>query len=294
MVMKVSYKKNLEHVIDYCEVNLSHEISLEELADKAGYSVFYFCRLFQAVTGCTPMEYMRKRRLSQAAMELSDTNAYIRDIGYKWGFNSHENFVRAFKKQFGVSPSLYRGVKSSLNLFHRIERINIPFCDDLILTPRFVEKPSFTLAGFLCRTTWEKSAKEMIIPKHWNNYHANKRWEKIGKKTDPSSRYDIGVLIDNNVGNGSFSYLIGVEVDDSDEIGEECVKITIPSAYYAVFNTPPADTGTFVRNIHKTWSYIYQVWLPQTSFVHMGTHEFEMYCEASYTFSEEIWIPLAK
>jgi len=216
--MKVSYKKNLEHVIDYCEVNLSHEISLEELADKAGYSVFYFCRLFQAVTGCTPMEYMRKRRLSQAAMELSDTNAYIRDIGYKWGFNSHENFVRAFKKQFGVSPSLYRGVKSSLNLFHRIERINIPFCDDLILTPRFVEKPSFTLAGFLCRTTWEKSAKEMIIPKHWNNYHANKRWEKIGKKTDPSSRYDIGVLIDNNVGNGSFSYLIGVEVDDSDEI----------------------------------------------------------------------------
>jgi AraC family transcriptional regulator len=102
------------------------------------------------------------------------------------------------------------------------------------------------------------------------------------------------VIIDNDVGNGSFSYLIGMEVDDSDQIGKECVKITIPSAHYAVFNTPPADTGTFVRNIHKTWHYIYQVWLPQTGFVHMGTHEFETYCEASYSFSEEIWIPLAK
>lgn len=290
----MNYIENLERIIDYCENNLSYEISLDELATEAGYSVFYFCRLFQSVTGCSPKEYMRKRRLSQAAMDLYDSNAYVKDVGYKWGFNSHENFVRAFKKQFGVSPSLYREVKSSLNLFHKNERINTPYCEDLRLTPRFVEKPSFKVAGFTCHAIWENNANEMPVPKHWNTYHACRLYEKIGKKIDPSCRYDIGMVIENDVNNDTFSYLIGIEVGDTDEISKDCVKITIPSAHYAVFNTPPTDTSSFVRNIHKTWQYIYQVWLPQSGFKHSGAHEFETYCEASYAFSEEIWIPLAK
>ena len=76
--MNMCYIKNIEHVIDYCENNLNYEISLEGLAALAGYSVFYFCRLFQSVTGCSPKEYIRKRRLSQAAMELYNTNTYFK------------------------------------------------------------------------------------------------------------------------------------------------------------------------------------------------------------------------
>lgn len=284
--------ENLLNVIDYCENNLNNEISLEEMAFKAGYSVFHFCRLFQLATGYAPKEYIRKRRLSQAAMELFDTNSYIRDIGYKWGFNSHENFVRAFRKQFGVSPSQYRECRSSLNLFHRIESIENCFIQDLGLTPEFVNKPSFKLAGFLCRTTWKDGANAIDAPKHWNTYHGCKLYDRIGVRTDPTSRFDIGIITDYDFKNSRFSYIIGIEVDDFKEINGECVKMTVPAARYAVFRTPPADTHTFVRNIHMTWGYIYNFWLPQTGFRHTGTHEFEIYCEESRTFSEEIWIPI--
>lgn len=284
--------ENLLNVIDYCENNLDYEISLEEIAFKAGYSVFHFCRLFQLATGYAPKEYIRKRRLSQAAMELYDTGSYIRNICYKWGFNSHENFVRAFRKQFGVSPSQYRECKSSLNLFHRIERIENSFIHDLSLTPEFIDKPSFKLTGFLC-PIWKDGTNNTDIPKHWNTYHGRRLYERIGVRSDPASRLDIGMTItgyDFNI--DRFSYIIGIEVNDFKGINEECVKITVPAARYAVFRTPPADTRTFVRNIHMTWGYIYNIWFPQTVFKHTGTHEFETYCEESRTFSEEIWIPI--
>lgn len=281
-----------EKIIDYCEDNLAHEICLEALADKAGYSMFHFCRLFQCATGHTPMEYIRKRRLTHAAVELYDSPDYIKEIGYRWGFNSHENFVRAFKKQFGVSPTQYRDCKSSLNMFHRIEKLQTCTFHDLGLTPEFVYKPDFKLAGFICHTTWKDGANGTDVPKHWNNYHGRKLYDRIGIKTDPSSRYDIGLMTGYDFVNDRFSYVLGLEVEDFAEISGDCTKMIVPAARYAVFRTPRADTHTFVRNIHMTWNYIYNVWLPGSGFRHTGTHEFETYCEESHTFSEEIWIPI--
>lgn len=102
------------------------------------------------------------------------------------------------------------------------------------------------------------------------------------------------MITDYDLSNGDFSYIIGIEVDDFEGVNDECAKITIPSAQYAVFNTPPSDAESFVRTIHMTWNYIYQTWLPQTGFEHMKTHEFETYCEESRSFSEEIWIPIGR
>lgn len=292
MVMLLNCIKNLKYIIDYCEDNLCHEMSIDELASKAGYSMFYFCRLFQSVTGYAPKEYMRKRRLSQAAVELYNTNAYIRDIGFKWGFNSHENFERAFRKQFGVSPSQYRKCRSSLNLFHRIERIENRFEYNLGLIPEFIDRPSFKLAGFSCRTTWKDGANKTDAPKLWNNYHGRKLYDRIGIHTDPISRYDIGMITECDFEKSRFTYIIGIEVDDFKKVNGECAKMIVPAAHYAVFKTPPADTHTFVKNIHMTWDFIYTFWFPQTGFKHMGTHEFETYCEESRSYSEEIWIPI--
>lgn len=112
------------------------------------------------------MEYIRKRRLTNAAIEIFSSSEYIKDIGYKWGFNSHENFIRAFKIQFGISPSQYRESKSSLNLFHKIENVGRRSFKEIGPTPRFIVKPSFKLAGFLCRTSFINSANSKDAPQH--------------------------------------------------------------------------------------------------------------------------------
>ncbi|MDO8685312.1 MAG: helix-turn-helix domain-containing protein [Clostridiales bacterium] len=281
-------------MINYCENKLDQEITIEELAAKAGYSVFHFCRLFQLATGWPPMEYIRKRRLSQAALELLNSNRRIGDIGFKWGFNSHENFIRAFKKQFGIAPSRYRETKSSLNLICRIVRLNPYFDEDLYLEPELIDRPSFKLAGFICHTTWQDGANRTDVPKHWNNYHADRLYDRIGRKTESENRYDIGMVMGCDFVKRSFSYIIGLEVDDFDGINEECTRMVVPAARYVVFKTPSANTETFVWNIQKTWSYIHHVWMPCSGYRYTGTHEFETYCEASRTFSEKIWIPIER
>ncbi|MDF2542490.1 MAG: AraC family transcriptional regulator [Herbinix sp.] len=293
-VINVNCYETMQNVINYCENNLYNEITMNELSEMSGYSIYHFCRLFQKVIGCGPMEYIRKRRLSNAAIEISFGHRYIKDIGFTWGFNSHENFVRAFKNQFGISPIQYRETKNSLNLFHKFDVIKEHSFENFGISPRFVSKPSFKLAGFRCRTSFHNNANKIDAPQHWNKYHACKLYDKIGKKIDPALRWDIGMLTDHDANSGDISYVIGVQVDDFNDINDECVRITIPSAQYAVFNTPPADSDSFVKAIHKTWEYIYQVWFPQTGFERMKTQEFETYCEASHSYSEEIWIPIGR
>jgi len=283
----------IQKAINFCEENLTGEITVEELAAQSGYSVYHFCRMFQQAVGCGPMEYLRKRRLSEAAVAIADSRDYIKDVGFDWGFNSHENFVRAFRAQFGVSPSQFRQTQSSLNLVHPVRlgerRFEIPGP-----VVRFAVKPAFKLAGFACRTTFRKGANGKDAPCHWNRYHAERLYEQIGKPTDPATRWDIGILFDYDEKTSDISYLIGIEVDDFDGVNPECTWLMIPSAQYAVFNTPPATTETFVETIHRTWGYINCVWFPQTGFSRLKTHEFETYCEMSHTYSEEIWIPIGK
>jgi len=87
-----SFQKSL----DFIEQNLTHEKNLSQCADSAGYSTFHYCRAFQMLTGVSVMDYIRKRRLSKAAIDLLDSGKSIKQVAFDWGFNSHENFVRAF------------------------------------------------------------------------------------------------------------------------------------------------------------------------------------------------------
>ena len=144
----MDYIKCLQLSLDYIENNLDAEISMQECADESGYSKFHYCRLFQMTIGVSVMEYIRMRRLSRIAIEISNNDKKINEIYNKWGFNSHENFIRAFKKMFAITPNAYRKAKSSLNLFHNIDlsKMHIPQHDDnFYVEPKFIIKPAFSV-----------------------------------------------------------------------------------------------------------------------------------------------------
>lgn len=83
-------------------------LTIEDIAEHAGFSTDYFNRIFLAHTGFNVMEYLRSRRLINAAMQLRTTNEKVLDIALQNGYETHESFSRAFKKQYGVSPTEYR------------------------------------------------------------------------------------------------------------------------------------------------------------------------------------------
>ena len=103
--------EGLQSSIDFIEQHLTDELDIEEIAGKAALSPFYYQRIFGALCGMTVGEYIRARRMSQAAQELARTNAKVIDIALKYGYDSPDSFTKAFLRFHGVSPSRAREIR---------------------------------------------------------------------------------------------------------------------------------------------------------------------------------------
>jgi AraC family transcriptional regulator len=87
----------------------AHEpLDLERSAAQAGLGAFHFLRVFGAVIGATPHQYLVRARLRRAARALAETSAPVTDVAYEVGFGDLSNFVRSFHRAAGVSPRGFR------------------------------------------------------------------------------------------------------------------------------------------------------------------------------------------
>lgn len=116
----MEWLKNLSTAIDYIEDNLDNDISYDEAAQIACCSPFYFQRLFSYVSGISLSEYIRRRRMTQAAFELQRTNAKVIDIALKYGYTSPTSFNRAFQSVHNIPPTAARNLGSTLNAYPAI------------------------------------------------------------------------------------------------------------------------------------------------------------------------------
>ena len=104
------YEARLHRVLSHIDARLGEPLALPELAAVAHFSPYHFHRLFIAWTGQTLGDYVRRRRLERAATRLAaQPRASVLDVAIGVGFGSGEAFARAFKQQFGCSPSSWRG-----------------------------------------------------------------------------------------------------------------------------------------------------------------------------------------
>ncbi|WP_234117699.1 helix-turn-helix domain-containing protein [Clostridium hydrogenum] len=103
----MSYIEYLQKSIDYIEENIKQPITIEACAEVAGFSKYYFYRLFTLLVGVPLMEYVRKRRLAYA---MQDVNRGIRiiDIALDFQYGSERAFRRAFQNEYGESPVKFR------------------------------------------------------------------------------------------------------------------------------------------------------------------------------------------
>lgn len=92
----------------YIEANLDGDLSLERLSEVAHLSQYHFHRVFRATVGEGVAEYVRRVRLEAAAIALRATSTSVTNVAFDAGYGSHEAFTRAFRRQFGISPSDFR------------------------------------------------------------------------------------------------------------------------------------------------------------------------------------------
>jgi AraC family transcriptional regulator len=101
---------SVTRVKDYIGAHLHLQITLDDLANLAGYSRFHFARGFRAATGLPPYAYILRARIALACRLLDDARLPVQAIASEAGFASHPQFTNRFRQLTGISPSAYRRI----------------------------------------------------------------------------------------------------------------------------------------------------------------------------------------
>lgn len=274
-VIAMDYYEHIQKALDYIEENLKNDMDNAILADVAGYSEYHFLRIFRETVRLTPADYIRKRRITEIVRSMTYDSRPISEIAFEYGFNSKENFVRAFKREHHILPTDFRTAQNSLKLYDRLtfrETTQSP-------SVSVVELDSFRIVAY--------KSDEDNPPHYWNKYNTQ-GYSKI--LSGGAVVEDFGVCKWNNSAN-KLDYYIGIRETDArgDVSGTDVLDIS--GGRYAVFETPSADLFGFVDTVQRTWEYI-RTWLSENGYRRTGGFELESYVENSRKFSEKIYIPI--
>ncbi len=270
--------ERLQGSIDYIEQHLTDELEIGEIAEKAALSPFYYQRIFGALCGMTVGEYIRARRMSQAAQELARKGTKVIDVALRYGYDSPDSFTKAFLRFHGVSPSRARKPGATLRSLAPLH-IKVSLEGGSMMDYRIVEKAPFTIVGVKRPFNSDTSYEE--IPKFWNE------WLAQGEKRPIMGTF--GVCVD--MKGKDFDYWIADLYFPWEDIPEGCETRVIPGSLWAQF---PCTLRTLQDTNTKIWSE----WLPALQgYTLAGEYDIEVYLppeEGSGDSKVYIWVPLNK
>ena len=101
----MEWLQKMNAAVNYIEEHILEEPDLDKLGRLAGCSAHHFQRIFTYIGGITLTEYIRKRRMSLAAVDLKDENVKVIDVAVKYGYDSPDSFTKAFTRFHGITPT---------------------------------------------------------------------------------------------------------------------------------------------------------------------------------------------
>ena len=245
--------------IEYIEQNLTETLDIEEIAARAALSSFYYQRIFGALCGMTVGEYIRARRMTMAAQELSRSDNKVIDIAMKYGYDSPDSFAKAFQRFHGITPSQARESGARLRSLAPLH-IKISLEGGNMLDYKIVEKAPFTVVGIKRRFNSETSYSE--IPKFWGE------WMR-----DTKGLKGMFGLCDDMDGK-NFDYWIADLYMPWEAIPDGCDTYQIPGGLWALFMCK----GPLPDSMQKVNTEIWSEWLPSLQgYALAGNYSLEFY-----------------
>ncbi|MBQ7646934.1 MAG: AraC family transcriptional regulator [Clostridia bacterium] len=284
--------------IEFAEKHLEEDISAQDAADRVFISPFFLQRGFALFTGYGFGEYIRNRRLYQAAVDLKETDDRVIDIALRYCYDTPESFSKAFSRFHGATPVQVRG-GAPFRTFLPL-KINISIHGgnnmDYKITPMF----SFKVIGF--QKIFDIDTAYTEIPKYWdeicekyayNVYAGNPPANACEKALMDNCIGEYGVCID-DAGPGRFRYLIAGRYMGG-EVPEGMALYEFPRSDWAVFNS----VGPMPEALQTVNTQIFREWLPgNPEYELCGNASVEWYdCTGEKTapdFRSAIWVPVKK
>lgn len=286
----MGWVESIQKALDYLEENLLDDLPIEHIASQANASAFHFQRTFTILTDLSVGEYVRRRRLTLAAQELSRTNCKVIDLAYKYGYDTPEAFSKAFRRQHGVPPSEARKYIGKLTFYERLI-IQVVLKGAEPMKYNIFERDSFQLIGIKQEFAMVQDENLIGIPKFWNEVNSDGTSKRLGNLNNGWIKGLLGVCVDSRDDEkcASIDYWIATECDGT--VPEEFSRLMIPASKWVVFEVH----GPMPDAIQKVWKQIFSEWFPTSGYEHAGTPELEVYSDADVTNSDyysEIWIPI--
>ncbi len=277
----------LNKAIHYMEEHILESITYSDVAKAVFVSDYHFHRVFSMVTGITPNEYLRNRRLSLAAQELITTPSKVIDVAYKYGYETPESFSKAFSRFHGFSPSVVKRQKKSCVLFNRLI-LKISVEGGMMMHYRIEKRAPFKVIAY------ERAFPNAIvgdpdsqdIPQFWTELDESGKIKALMDFASNKSLYGLCEALDKKA--TSFQYGVGV-LTDLETAPEGFSLWHIKPTLWAVFEC----VGTDGKCIGDTWDKIFKEFLPNAPYDMLDDVDFELYPEKSKdgVFCE-IWIPV--
>ncbi len=250
--------EKIKRAIRFIEDNLKEDIHLDSIACEACSSKFHFHRIFQIATGETVFDYIRKRRLTEAADEILNTNLKIWEIANNYQFESPEAFSRSFKKAYGTTPTGYREKGTGHIYFGRVKLTDKRLKHyqlNLTLEPEIREIGELILSGR--KLSVNKGNIEELI----STLHLIDSIQKKDLSFSCPEVFEIHLFISDpdhfidHDENSTFHKIVASKKDMLKTVPSDFIILKIPSGKYAVFTHKGtrADSYLTVDYIWATW-----------------------------------------
>ena len=274
----MAWPEDINRALAYIEQHLTEELSVRSIAAAAYVSPFHFQRMFSACVGMGVSEYVRLRRLTQAAQLLRDPAVRVIDAAFAFGYDTPESFSRAFKRWHGITPTAARSASACLRTFAPVT-IHPPQEEYAMLEYTIVEKPQFAVFGLSRR--FHPDTSRQAIPAFWSEVMAGQP-PVIGK---------YGVCIDEESADGTFEYIIADDCLPDQPLPPGCAHRVIPACTWAIFPCRGQLPDCLQRVNDKVWAE----WLPsQREYCLAASMNIELYTPGQNGEDYcEIWLPIA-
>jgi AraC family transcriptional regulator len=286
---RAEYVARINRVMDHIDEHLGEPMTLTELAGVAAFSPFHFHRVFGAMVGETPGQYIRRLRVERAAQQLvADPQKPITTIALDCGFSGSAPFARAFRDTFDMSATAWRrtrgGAPDEAGAQHRKDRqmLGKP-CKAWEVTPLYAEAERYRLTWRVTMTEDGKIAARVEVKdvpaftvayvRHTGPYQGDgelfgalfgklMQWAGPRGLVGPQAKmvtiyHDDPGLTDHD----KLRISVGVSVPDDTQVDGEIGKMLIPGGAWAIagFEIAQEEYGA-------AWDAVFSGWLPDSGY----------------------------
>lgn len=270
-------------VVVYIEEHLDSDVDIETMSKIVAISSFHFQRMFSYMTNMTLYDYIRRRKMTKAAVDLQNPDNKIIDIALKYGYESPTAFNRAFQSMHGIAPSKARAKGVILKAYPPII-FSLSIKGESEMNYRIEEKEAFKIVG-IKKQFGENALRD--IPLFWDEA---KKANIIKKELCPLLNTKImGALgVCAPIDSKRFDYYIAVATTSKTPKGLS--ELIVPKSKWAIFEV----IGPMSKAVQDMTKRIMTEWLPSSGYESLNLPDIELYFdedENAHNHSE-IWIPI--